>query len=40
MALSLEALRRIHEEYVIPFDGVTMRDINIKIALVIPEADE
>lgn len=40
MAVAIEALRQIHEEYAIPFDGATLRDINIKTALVIPEADE
>ncbi len=40
MSLAIEALRQIHEASVLPFDGVTLRDINIKTALVIPETDE
>ena len=40
MAMAIEALRQIHEACVLPFDGVTLRDIKIETALVIPEIDE
>ena len=40
MSLAVEALHQIHEAYVLPFEGVTLRDINIKTALVIPETDD
>ena len=40
MALAIEAVRQIHETNDVPFEGVTLRDINIKTALVIPESDD
>lgn len=40
MAMAIEALRQMHEGCGLPFSGVTLRDISIKTALVIPETDE
>ncbi|KAL8832579.1 MAG: hypothetical protein Q9170_004823 [Blastenia crenularia] len=40
MALAIEALRQIHEDQKLPFQSVTLRDIDIKTALVTPETDE
>ena len=40
MSLAIEALRQIHEDQKLPFDGVTLREIIIQTALVIPETDD
>ena len=40
MALAIEALRQVREDQKLPFDGVTLREIAIKTALVIPETDD
>ncbi|OTB00781.1 hypothetical protein M426DRAFT_65238 [Hypoxylon sp. CI-4A] len=40
LSLAIEALRQVHETEGLPFDGVTLRNIDIKTALVIPEAAE
>lgn len=40
MSLAIEALRQIHEVHELPFDVVTLRAINIKTALVIPETED
>lgn len=40
MSLAIEALRQVHEDWKLPFDGVTLREIEIKTALVIPESDD
>ncbi|KAI1145536.1 hypothetical protein F4825DRAFT_473895, partial [Nemania diffusa] len=39
LSVAIEALRQIHEIDNITFEGVKMRDIDIRAALVVPEAD-
>lgn len=39
MSLAIEALRQVHETDGLPFSGVSIRDVDIKTALVIPESD-
>lgn len=40
MSLAIEALRQVSEVEGVQFDGVMLRDINIKTALVIPDTDD
>lgn len=40
MSLAIEALRQVHETEGIPFEGATLRDMNIKAALVIPDSND
>ncbi|KAL8735746.1 MAG: hypothetical protein Q9181_002693 [Wetmoreana brouardii] len=40
MSLAIEALRQIHEDQKRPFDGVTLRETDIKAALVMPDTDD
>lgn len=40
LSLAIEGLRQMHETAGLPFDGVTLRDVDIKTALVVPENDE
>ncbi|KAI1101537.1 putative polyketide synthase [Jackrogersella minutella] len=37
LSLAIEALRQVHETEGLAFEGVTIRDVNIKTALVIPD---
>ncbi|KAI0836869.1 putative polyketide synthase [Hypoxylon sp. FL0890] len=37
LSLAIEALRQVHETEGLPFEGVTIRDVDIKTALVIPD---
>ena len=38
--MAIEALRQVHETEGQPFEGVTLRDVNIKTALVIPDNND
>ncbi|PBP25423.1 putative polyketide protein [Diplocarpon rosae] len=40
LSLAIEALRQSHETEGQPFEGVTIRDVDIKTALVVPENDD
>ncbi|KAI3326287.1 ketoacyl-synt-domain-containing protein [Xylariaceae sp. AK1471] len=39
LSVAIEALRQVHETDNRPFDGVRIRDVDIKTALVVPESD-
>ncbi|KAL8735777.1 MAG: hypothetical protein Q9166_000641 [cf. Caloplaca sp. 2 TL-2023] len=40
LSIAIEALRQVHETEGQPFEGVTLRDVNIKTALVIPDNND
>ncbi|KAL7625333.1 hypothetical protein AAE478_004549 [Parahypoxylon ruwenzoriense] len=40
LSVAIEALRQTRESADLPFDGVTLRDVDIKTALVVPDNDD
>ncbi|KAM0800653.1 polyketide synthase dehydratase-domain-containing protein [Usnea florida] len=40
LSIAIEALRQVHETEGQPIEGVTLRDVNIKTALVIPDSND